>query len=66
MTVDPEYTEYATECIRLAGLTDDLEVRDQLVELAGRYLAGARGERYKQSDNVIPLRAHRHNYTNLT
>jgi hypothetical protein len=56
MTVDHEYTDYATECIRLAGLTDDLEVRDQLVELAGRYLADARA-RYKQSDNVIPLRA---------
>jgi hypothetical protein len=67
MTVDHEYTDYATECIRLAGLTDDLEVRDQLVELAGRYLADARGERYKLSDNVIPLRARRHNnYTNLT
>ena len=63
MTVDHEYTDYATECIRLAGLTDDWEVRDQLVELAGRYLADARGERY-QSDNVIPLRAHRHNYMN--
>ena len=64
MTVDHEYTDYATECIRLAGLTDDLEVRDQLVELAGRYLADARGERYKQSNNVILLRAHLHNYTN--
>ena len=63
MIVDLEYTDYATECIRLAGLTDDLEVRDQLVELASRYLADARGERYKQSDNVIPLRARRHNYT---
>ena len=63
MTVDHEYTDYATECIRLAGLTDDLEVRDQLVEFAGRYLADARGERYKQSDNVIPLQARRHNYT---
>ena len=34
MSVDHECTDYATECIRLAGLTDDLEVRDQLVEPA--------------------------------
>jgi hypothetical protein len=26
--------DYAIECIRLAGLTDDLEVSDQLVDLA--------------------------------
>ena len=63
MTVDHEYMDYVAECIRLAGLTGDLEVRDQLVELAGRYLANARGGRYQQSDNVIPLRARGHNYT---
>jgi hypothetical protein len=56
MTVDHEYMDYATECIRLVGLTDDLEVRDQLVELACRFMADARDERRTQLDNVIPLR----------
>jgi hypothetical protein len=61
MTVDHEYMDYVAECIRLAGLVDDLEVRDQLVELACLFMADARDERYKQSDNVIPLRAGRRN-----
>jgi hypothetical protein len=62
MTVPHEYRDSADECIRLAGLTDDLEVRDKLVELACRFMANARDERYKQSDNVVPLRAGRRNY----
>jgi hypothetical protein len=28
MNVDHEYMDYVAECIRLVGLTDDLEVRD--------------------------------------
>ena len=53
MTIDYEYMDCATECIRLAGLTDDLEVRDQLVELASRWMADAS---CGQANNVIPLR----------
>jgi hypothetical protein len=64
MTVDDGYMDCVAECIRLAGLTDDLEVRDELVELASRYLTDARDVRYKKSDNVISLRARRHNHTN--
>ena len=56
MTIDYEYMDCATECIRLAGLTDDLEVRDQLVELAGRWMADARDKCCGQANNVIPLR----------
>jgi hypothetical protein len=56
MTVDHEYMDYTTECIRLVGLTDDLEVRDQLVELACRLMADARDEPRTQLDNVIPFR----------
>jgi hypothetical protein len=59
MTVDHEHMDYATECVRLAALTGNLEVRDQLLELAGRRLADARDERCRQSDNVISLSARR-------
>ena len=35
---------HAAECVRLAGLTDDLNVRDQLVELAQGWIAAAQRE----------------------
>jgi hypothetical protein len=56
MTIDPEYMDNATECIRLAGLTDDLDVRDQLVALASWWMAHARDKRCGQANKVIPLR----------
>jgi hypothetical protein len=33
MPSDKECTSHADECVRLAGLTDDLIVRDQLLDL---------------------------------
>ena len=33
MTTDKECMEYARECVRLAGLTDDQQIRDQLLNM---------------------------------
>jgi hypothetical protein len=54
---DKECMRHAAECVRLAGLTDDLNVRDQLVELAQNWIAAAQRERPRSGDErVVPLR----------
>src|SRR6266516_95017 len=47
---DKECMRHAAECVRLAGLTDDLNVRDQLVELAQGWIAAAQRERPRSGD----------------
>jgi hypothetical protein len=48
---------YADECVRLAGLTDDLIVRDQLRDLAQEWLLAARRARRSSDDTrVVSLR----------
>jgi hypothetical protein len=58
---------HADECVRLAGLTDDLIVRDQLLDLAQEWMLAARRARRPSDDtrlvslhknlgdNVVPL-----------
>jgi DNA-binding XRE family transcriptional regulator len=58
---------HADECVRLAGLTDDLIVRDQLLDLAQEWMLAARRARRPRDDtrvvslhktlgdNVVPL-----------
>src|SRR6516162_4509089 len=57
---------HADECVRLAGLTDDLIIRDQLLDLAQEWmLAAQRARRLSDTrvmllhknlgDNVVPL-----------
>src|SRR5262249_58409131 len=58
---------HADECVRLAGLTDDLTVRDQLLDLAQEWILAAQRARClsddarvvplqkNQDDNVVPL-----------
>jgi hypothetical protein len=43
----------ADECIRIAGLTDDIHVRDQLLELAQGWILAAQRER--RAGEVIVL-----------
>ena len=40
-----ECMSYADECVRLAGLTADLTVRDQIIELARCWMRAALGAR---------------------
>ena len=49
-----EDMRHASECVRLASLTDDIAVRDQLVELAQSWLLAAQQER--REAQVIALR----------
>jgi hypothetical protein len=63
MPSDKECTSHADECVRLAGLTDDLIVRDQLLDLAQEWMLAARRARGPSEvplhknldDNVVPL-----------
>ena len=41
MTTDKECMEYARECVRLAGLTDDQQIRDQLLNMAREWMGAA-------------------------
>jgi hypothetical protein len=41
MPNDRECIDYACECIRLAGLTDDAEIRDRLMAMARAWMAMA-------------------------
>jgi hypothetical protein len=41
MATDEECVGYARECVRLAGLTDEPEIRDQLFALAREWMAAA-------------------------
>jgi hypothetical protein len=57
MATDGERMDHAEECVRLAGLTDDLTVRDQLIDFARGWMAAEQRER--RSDDacvVVPLR----------
>ena len=45
-----EYMRRANEYVRLAGLTDDLTVRNQLLELAQDWILAAQRERPRSDD----------------
>jgi hypothetical protein len=45
MASEKECMRHASESVRLAGLTDDIAVRDQLVGLAQSWLFAAQQER---------------------
>jgi hypothetical protein len=44
MATDKECEGYAHECVRLAGLTDDPEIREQLFQMAREWMAQAMHE----------------------
>jgi hypothetical protein len=43
-TTENECVGYARECVRLAGLTEDPVLRDQLLDIAGSWMAAAMHE----------------------
>jgi len=51
MTIDQKCMAHARECVRLAGLTDDQEVRDQLITLARGWIVAARKEEEEDDDD---------------
>jgi hypothetical protein len=59
---DKECMSYAAECVRLAGLTDNVIIRDQLLDLAQDWIFAAQrapspGDDAR--DNVVPLQKNR-------
>jgi phosphopantothenoylcysteine synthetase/decarboxylase len=69
MTIDEKCMAHARECVRLAGLTDDQEVRDQLIALARDWIVAARKHEEEEEEDddskvlVFPSaveRSHRH------
>jgi hypothetical protein len=46
---------HASECVRLAGLTDDRTVRDQLLDLAQAWIVAAQYESRSDDARVVPL-----------
>jgi hypothetical protein len=50
MTIDEKCMAHARECVRLAGLTDDQEVRDQLTALARDWIVAARRKKKKEEE----------------
>jgi hypothetical protein len=51
MTIDEKCMAHARECVRLAGLTDDQEVRDQLIALARDWIVAARKHEEEEEDD---------------
>jgi hypothetical protein len=41
MAADHEFVEYARECMRLAGLIQDQQIRDKLLDMAREWMAVA-------------------------
>jgi hypothetical protein len=41
MATDNEYVSYARDCVRLAGLTNDPELRERLLDMARAWMAEA-------------------------
>ena len=50
MTIDEKCMAHARECVRLAGLTDGQEVRDQLIALARDWIVAARKEEEEEEE----------------
>jgi hypothetical protein len=44
VATDKAMKGYARDCVRLAGMTDDPEVRDPLLKMAREWMETARGE----------------------
>ena len=53
MTIDEKCMAHARECVRLAGLTDDQEVRNQLIALARDWIVAARKEEEDDDDGKV-------------
>ena len=53
MTIDEKCMAHARECVRLAGLTDDQGVRNQLIALARDWIIAARKEEDDDDSKVL-------------
>ena len=56
MATDKELEQYAHDCIRLAGMTDDPAIREPLLKMAREWMEVARAEQQQCSARASPLR----------
>jgi hypothetical protein len=54
MATDKSMAGYARDCIRLAGLTSDPEIREQLLKMAGQWTEAASGNKQQQAATQAP------------
>ena len=54
MATDEKCVEYARDCVRLAGLATDRELREQLLQMARSWMAEAMQERCKDAVALKP------------
>ena len=54
MATDEECVGYARECVRLAGLATDQELREQLLQMARNWMAEAMHEHCKDAFALKP------------
>jgi hypothetical protein len=54
MTTDNEYVSYARDCVRLAGLTNDPELRERLLDMARAWMAVMREEEVPETNPLKP------------
>ena len=59
MATDEGCVEYARECVRLAGLATDQELREQLLQMARNWMAEAMHERCKDAVKFKPASSRR-------
>jgi hypothetical protein len=54
MATDNEYVSYARDCVRLAGLTNDPELRERLLDMARAWMAVMREEEVPETNPLKP------------
>jgi hypothetical protein len=54
MPIDQERVDYTRECVRLAKLTKDLELRDHFLDLAHKWMATAMHESRMLNPKSLP------------
>ena len=57
MASDKQCEDYARECATIAGLTNDKEVRDQMLNMACRWMEAAAHERFSRIVNPLANRS---------
>jgi hypothetical protein len=62
MAADEECVDYARECVRLAGLATDQELREQLLQMARNWMAEAMHERCKDAVKLKPTSPRRRSH----
>ena len=55
MTIDHACEGYARECVRLAGLANDQQLRDQLLDMAREWMAVAMHETKTPKPKSLPM-----------